>query len=80
MTPRTKREEKVTVVTTRQDERKLQPRKLTRATASNAALNSPPKLVGAGEVTKAKATKKAGEVEAKEESTKKHRAQKPAAA
>lgn len=69
-----KEKEKVKFVTTKQDVRKLLPRKSTRATTSNAILDSPPKPVGAeDELAQDEIAKKAVEIEAKEESTKKHK-------
>lgn len=67
------------VVTLKQDIRKPLPRKSAKDTSRDAIIKSTMKLVGSGgELTKAKATKKIVETEAKEEYTEKHKAQKQA--
>lgn len=71
-----KGKEKVTVLTLKKDTSKLLPRKSTRATLSDAIIESIIKPIGSGgELGQAKATNKVVERDAKEESPKKHKAQ-----
>lgn len=65
-----KGKEKVNIVTLKHDTRKLFSKKLNGATASNATIEPTMKLVGSGG--------ELAQVEAKQESTKKHQAQKQA--
>lgn len=72
-----KGKEKVTVVTQKQDIRKPLPRKLAKDTSRDVIIEFAMKHVGLrGELTETEATKKIVEMEAKEESTENHRAQK----